>query len=68
MYNTREFCAVKVRLTMEIKNTLKSKYLAAKAKYGWKLLVVIFFYYLIRDLFLYVAIPYYAVTSQFFKF
>ena len=33
------------------------------AKYGWKLLVGVFFYYLIRDLFLYVLLPYLAATQ-----
>ena len=32
-------------------------------KYGWKVLVAVFFYYLIRDLFLYVLLPYLAVTQ-----
>ena len=31
-------------------------------KYGWRLLVLAFFYYLIRDLFLYVLLPYLAAT------
>jgi hypothetical protein len=31
-------------------------------KYGWKLLVAIFFYYLIRDLILYVLLPYLVAT------
>ena len=30
-------------------------------KYGWRLLVLVFFYYLIRDLLLYVVLPYLAV-------
>ena len=34
-------------------------------KYGWKLLVALFFYYLIRDLFLYVLLPYLAATTLF---
>ncbi|GEM_PF-1997828 len=33
--------------------------------YGWKLLVAIFMYYLIRDVLLYIVIPY-LVAKQFF--
>ena len=32
-------------------------------KYGWRLLVLVFFYYLIRDLFLYVLLPYLAASA-----
>lgn len=32
-------------------------------KYGWKLLAVFFFYYLIRDTILYIVIPYLVVSG-----
>ena len=32
-------------------------------KHGWRAAVVIFFYYLIRDLTLYVAIPYFILNK-----
>jgi hypothetical protein len=34
-------------------------------KYGWKLLVALFFYYLIRDLLLYVVLPVFAADKIF---
>ena len=34
-------------------------------KYGWKVLVALFFYYLIRDLLLYVVLPIFAADKLF---
>jgi hypothetical protein len=39
------------------------RYLASR--YGWRLVVVVVAYYLIRDLILYVLLPYLAVTQIF---
>ena len=38
-------------------NKLKQKIINYIKKYGWKAAVVIFFYYLVRDVVLYIAIP-----------
>jgi hypothetical protein len=35
-------------------------------KYGWKLLVAVFVYYLIRDTLLYIVLPYLAAKKIFF--
>jgi len=43
----------------KIKNIIKENI----KKYGWKLGVIIFFYYLIRDLSLYVVLPWYLAKT-----
>ncbi len=45
----------------KIKKRIKDLY----DKYGWKLAIAIFFYYLIRDVTLYILIPWYLAKNYF---
>jgi len=42
---------------------IKNKYKELFKKYGWKLAVGIFFYYLIRDVSLYILLPWYLTKN-----
>tara|TARA_B110000014_G_C19952727_1_gene492995 strand:- start:381 stop:527 length:147 start_codon:yes stop_codon:yes gene_type:complete len=41
---------------------IKKKYKELLKKYGWKLAVGIFFYYLIRDVSLYILLPWFLAS------
>tara|TARA_B100000579_G_C22837194_1_gene859473 strand:+ start:887 stop:1036 length:150 start_codon:yes stop_codon:yes gene_type:complete len=41
---------------------IKNKYKELFKKYGWKIAVAIFFYYLIRDVLLYIVLPWFIAT------
>jgi len=43
---------------------IKTKFKDLYKKYGWKIAVAIFFYYLIRDVLLYIVLPWF-VASRF---
>lgn len=48
-----------MRLLREFKSTFKeSGFKGVTQKYGWKLFIFIFVYYLVRDVTLYVVLPY----------
>lgn len=48
-----------MKVLMDIKATFKdSGFKGVIQKYGWKLVVGVFVYYLIRDVTLYIVIPY----------
>jgi len=48
-----------LKIFREIKATFKeSGFKGVTRKYGWKLILAVFFYYLIRDLTIYVLVPY----------
>lgn len=48
-----------MRILKEIKATFKeSGFKGVTQKYGWKLFLAVFVYYLIRDVTLYILIPY----------
>lgn len=52
---------------LQLKSELKEKGLAVFIKtLGWKVLLGIFFFYLIRDVFLYLLIPYLVARGLFF--
>ncbi len=48
---------------MEIYKKIKCIIYKTHKKYGWKVLFGIFIYYLVRDLTLYVAIPYFTILG-----
>lgn len=55
-----------MRILREIKATFKEAGLKGVIeKYGWKLFLAVFVYYLIRDLTLYVLIPYIILKGFF---
>jgi hypothetical protein len=37
---------------------------AILARFGWKFLIIVFFYYLIRDVTLYILIPYFITKAS----
>lgn len=48
-----------MRILKEIKSTFKeSGFKGVTQKYGWKLFLAVFVYYLVRDVTLYIVIPY----------
>lgn len=48
-----------MRILKEIKATFKqSGFKGVTQKYGWKLFLAVFIYYLVRDVTLYILIPY----------
>ncbi len=50
-----------MRILKEIKATFKeSGFKGVTRKYGWKLFLAVFVYYLIRDITLYIVIPYFV--------
>lgn len=52
----------------EMRSLWKAKgFKALIKKYGWKFFAIVFFYYLIRDLTLYIVIPYLAAKHMGFN-
>ena len=47
-------------------NLIKNKIVNLFKKYGWKAAVGIFFYYLIRDVALYILLPWYVAKNLIF--
>ena len=47
-------------------NKIKNKLITYYKKYGWKMAVGIFFYYLIRDVSLYIVLPWF-IAKNFIK-
>lgn len=48
----------------DVKQTYKEGgFKALRKKYGWKMFAVIISYYLVRDITLYVVIPYFVIKS-----
>lgn len=55
-----------MEMVREFRQTLRASGLrGAFKRYGWKLAAGIFCYYLVRDLFLYIFIPYFIATKVF---
>lgn len=48
---------------MQIMSRVRNRFQLAYKKYGWKALAGVFAYYLVRDLTLYVFIPYIAFSK-----
>ena len=48
---------------MTVFEKIKKKFFVLYKKYGWKAVIGIFLYYIIRDITLYVVIPYFALTK-----
>ncbi len=42
----------------------KEGFKALIKRYGWKFFAVVFFYYLIRDIFLYILLPYFIIKQN----
>lgn len=43
---------------------IKNKFQSIYKKYGWKAVIGIFAYYLVRDITLYIIIPYYVLAKD----
>ncbi|WP_413576323.1 hypothetical protein ACLVWU_18235 [Bdellovibrio sp. HCB290] len=51
-------------LLREVKKTFKDGgFRALRKKYGWKMFAIIISYYLVRDVTLYILIPYFVIKS-----
>ncbi|WP_413585769.1 hypothetical protein [Bdellovibrio sp. HCB274] len=51
-------------LLKEVKKTFKEGgFKALRKKYGWKMFAIIIGYYLVRDVTLYILIPYFVIRS-----
>jgi hypothetical protein len=55
-----------LKIFREIKATFKeSGFKGVTQKYGWKLILAVFFYYLIRDITIYILVPYLVYQGVF---
>ena len=54
-----------MKILINIFNSFRNRIKDLFKKYGWKAAVGIFFYYLIRDVTLYILIPYFLASSFF---
>lgn len=48
---------------MNLVKKAKDRFIGLYKKYGWKALTGLFLYYLVRDVTLYILIPYFALTK-----